>query len=286
MAPVSACRSLLLAAALLAAALAHAGPAMVFRDAVEASVDEAPADIAAATLAAVALLRGLPEAALPPAVSVASGVAERLRDPHTRFEGFDLTSFHLGYVGPSRSGKAGRRIVGTLVFADESGRQAEQSYALEYEFHRGGLRIHEAASERQPPPRPRVVMYAVPVDRVPADFFGKLRPFGETLAWLADNATDTKDAATAATGPHYVFAVALDRLAPDDRLILDEGKKAAQTRLDIGGWQVAIQRVESLAGALPLRTAYRPGNFGWTVADVAVLPPAATPTRTSAPRPD
>jgi hypothetical protein len=286
MAPVSVCRSLLLAAALLGAPLVQAESAMAFRDAVEASIDEAPADIAAATLAAVALIRGLPEAALPPAVRVASGVAEKLRDPHTRFEGFDLTSFHLGYVGPSRSGKAGRRIVGSLVFADETGRQAEQTYAIDYTFRGGGILIQEAMSVRHPPPRPRVTMYAVPASRVPTDFLHKVRPYGELLAWLADNAIDATNAATAAKGSHYVFAVALDRLGPDDRLILDEGKNVAQTRLDIGGWQIAIRRVESLAGALPLRTAYRPGNFGWTVADVALLPPAGTPTRSAAPRPD
>jgi hypothetical protein len=285
MAPISVCRRLLLAAALLAAPIAHAESAMSFRDPVEATVDEAPPDIAAATLAAVALLRGLPETALPPAVSVAPGLADRLRDPHTRFEGFDLTSFQLGYAGPSRSGKAGRRIVGTLVFADDSGRRAEQTYALDYEFRRGGLLIREAASERQATLRPRVVMYAVPAERVPADFFNKVRPFGETLAWLADKAIDPQEAATA-KGPHYAFAVALDRLGPDDRLVLDEGRKIAQTRLDIGGWQIAIRRVESLAAALPLRTAYRPGNFGWTVADVARLPPAGPATRSAAPRPD
>lgn len=285
MAPASAFRSLLLIAALCAAApVVHAERTMAFRDPVDAVIDEAPADIAAATLAAVALLRGMP-GAIPSQVTVAPGVAEKLRDPHTRFEGFDLTSFNLSYVGPPRSGKPGRRIVGTLVFTDDTGRQAEQTYAIDYEFRRGGLLIQEARSERQPPPRPRVAMFAVPAERVPADFFAKLRPYGEMLAWLADNAIDVSNAATA-KGPHHVFAVALDRLGPGDQLVIDEDKRVAQTRLDIGGWQIAVRRVESLAGVLPLRTAYRPGKWGWRVADVAVLPSAAATTRSAAPRPD
>jgi hypothetical protein len=284
MAPASAFRSLLLIAALCAAApVVHAERTMAFRDPVDAVIDEAPADIATATLATVALLRGLPDTALPPQVTVAPGVAEKLRDPHTRFEGFDLTSFNLSYVGPPRSGKPGRRIVGTLVFADDTGRQAEQTYAIDYEFRRGGLLIREARSERQPPPRPRVAMFAVPAGRVPTDFFAKLRPYGEMLAWLADNAADVRHPTS---GPHHVFAVALDRLGPGDQLVIDEGKRVAQTRLDIGGWQIAVRRVESLAGALPLSTAYRPGKWGWTVADVAALPPAAALTRSAAPRPD
>ncbi len=269
MASISVCRSVLLAAALLAAPLVHAEQATVFRGPVVASIDEAPADIAAATLATVALLRGLPDAGLPPEVAFKPGVAGKLRDPDTRFEGFDLTDIHLTYVGPSRSGQPGRHLVGSLVFTDEAGRQAEQAYAIDYTFRREGILVHEAVSDRQPPPRPRAVMYAVPASRVPANFFQTVRPFGEMLGWLADHAIDPQN--MAASGPHYVFAVSLDRLGKGDRLTLDEGRPVAQTRLDIGGWQIAVRRVESLDRAVTLRTSYLPADLAWTVEDVAVL---------------
>jgi hypothetical protein len=230
----------------------------------------------------VALLRGLPDAALPPEVGVAPGATEKLRDPHTRFEGFDLTGFHLTYLGPLPGGKAGRRIIGTLVFADETGRQAEQTYAIDYLFRPGGILIQDARSERQAPPRPRVRMYAVPVSRVPPAFFQNVRPFGEMLGWLAENAVDRRNAGT---GPHFVFAVALDRLGKGDRLILDEGTGATQTLLDIGGWQIAIRRIDALDRSMTLRTNYRPARQGWTATDVAVLSPESGLLGLQQPRP-
>lgn len=268
MAFTTVCRKLPLVVALLAAAPVHAEQTKAFRETVTASVDQAPPDVNAAIMAVVALLRGLPEAALPGEVSAMPGVAEKLRDPHTRFEGFDLTSFHLGYLGPSPYGKESRRIVGTLVFADDSGRQAEQTYAIDYGRRAGGILIHDAKSARQAPLRPRVKMHAVPVGRVPADFFQKVRPFGEMLGWLANNAIDAHITGKEA---FYVFAVSLDRLGEGDQLIIDAGESVAQTRLDIGGWQLAVRRIEAVDRPLTLRTSYRPDKQAWIATDVAKL---------------
>ena len=279
-------RALLAAIALLAAPLSQAENAMAYRGSAATALDEAPADVVAVTLSTVALLRGLREPARLRPVTFKPGVAEKLRDPHTRFEGFDLKGFQLSYLGPSTHAKSGRRIVGSLVFADSSDLRSEVSYAIDYALQPQQLLIHEAAVERKSPLRPRVVMYAVPTRRMPADFFQTVRPFGETLGWLAKNSINTTNTATLGSEPHYVFAASLDRLGKQDRLILNEGEKVSQTLLDIGGWQMIVRRVEPTDRPVTTNVSYRAGNRGGTARDIAILTLPAPTTRNAAPRPD
>lgn len=262
----------LLAALLPISPLVYAEDATVYRGALVASMKEAPADIVAATLSTVALLRGLPDPALLRPVTFATGLPEKLRDVHTRFEGFDLAGFRLSYLGPSASGQSGRRIIGTLIFVDGSGRRAEQGYALDYSLQGQGLLLHDGAIGRQAPLRPRVQMYALPASRVPTDYFDRVRPFAETLDWLTRNAMDLKREPIRHAEPVYVFAVSLDRLGNGDRLVLDAGGRVAQTLLDIGGWQTAVSRFETPEGKpLTIRASYRSGESGRTVENVATL---------------
>lgn len=282
MAPISVCLKLLLAATLLAAPAAQAQKAAapqaaIFAAPVEAGIEEAPADIAAATLAVAALLRGLPDAALPPEIGIEPGVADKLREPQVRFEGFDLEGFHLAYVGPSRHGKSGRRIAGSLFFVDAGGRQAEQGFAVDFVARPGGgLLIKEALGERRAPQQPRILMYAVPASRVPQNFFENLRPFGELLAWLEEKSIrpgtlhSTRD-------PYHVFALSLDRLAAGDRITIDADQTtAAQSLLDIDGWQVAVRRLPPSRGFVA-KAGYRSGKTGRAAADLATLAVGAPP---------
>lgn len=273
------CASALLAALLLVAPFSHAENIAAYRGSLTASIDEAPADISAVTLSAVALLRGLRDPSLLGPVKFKSGVADKLHDPHTRLEGFDLTGFRLTYLGPSSSGQAGRRIIGILTFDDAAGRRAEISYAIDYTLDAETLLVREAMIGRKSPARPRVLMYAVPASRVPADFLMNLRPFGETLAWLANNASAVGASAPVPPEVHYVFALSLDRLGEEDRLILDKGQNASQSLLDIGGWQMVVRRIVPREKPQEIRTSVRSAKTGRTVTDVATLTLIGAPAR-------
>lgn len=263
--------SALLAALLLMAPVAQAQDATAIRGTVVAPLQDAPADVVAATLSVVAALRGLKDPAKFKPVEFAAGAMKNISDPHTRFDGFDVAGLHLGYLGPSASGLPGRRIVGTLAFVDGAGRRAEETIALDYLVKADGLLVREAAVARQAPLRPRVVLYRLPASRMPADFFARIKPFDETLDWLARTATPA-NMETAGGEPLFVFAVSMDRLENHDRLILDADGPIEQTLLDIGGWQMAVSRIESGTDApMTLRVNYRSARLGRNVENLATL---------------
>lgn len=277
MACISTClKGLLLALALTAAAAAQAQKVQIHRTPASIAFEEMPQDIAAVTMTLVAMLRGLPETELPPEVRLAPGSTAKLADPYTRFEGFDLRGVHFDYIGPSRQGETGRRLVGTLSFSDETGRSAHQTFAVDYGLGRNGIVIHEAASDRAPPLVPRVVLLAVPVRQVPPDLLQTARPHGELLAWLADHAIDPKRPYQGESG-FYVFAVSLDRLGPKDRLVFDARRPPPQKLLDQGGWVMAVRHIDTSAAGNRLSVGYRPAAHGWAIEELATftLPVAA-----------
>ncbi|MBU0751111.1 MAG: hypothetical protein KJ787_09995 [Gammaproteobacteria bacterium] len=264
--------SALLAALMLMVPLSQAQDATAIRGTVVAPLQEAPADVVAATLSVVAALRGLKDPARFKPVEFTAGAMKNISDPHTRFDGFDVAGLYLGYLGPSASGQPGRRIVGTLAFVDGAGRRAEETIALDYLVKADGLLVREAAVARQAPLRPRVVLYRLPASRMPADFLAQIKPFGETLDWLARNAV-TAASEAAAGEPFFVFAVSMDRLEHHDRLILDADGRIEQTLLDIGGWQMVVSRIEPGADApMTLRVNYRSARLGRVIENLATLP--------------
>lgn len=263
--------SALLAALLLMVPVAQAQDATAIRGTVVAPLQDAPADVVAATLSVVAALRGLKDPAQFKPVEFAAGAMKNISDPHTRFDGFDVAGLHLGYVGPSASGLPGRRIVGTLAFVDGAGRRAEETIALDYLVKPDGLLVREAVVGRQAPLRPRIVLYRLPASRMPADFLAQIKPFGETLDWLARNADNDESGATSGE-PFFIFAVSMDRLESDDRLTLDADGRIAQTLLDIGGWQMVVSRIDPGANApMTLRVNYRSARLGRTIENLATL---------------
>lgn len=272
MASISWCSSVLAATLLLVAPHGQAQDATAIRGRVLAPLQDAPADVAAVALSATALLRGLKPAALPAGVAFAAGVAEKINDPHTRFEGFDVAGMRLSFLGPSGSGKPGRHVIGTLAFVDGAGRRAEETFVMDYVVQGDRLLVGEAAVRRQAPLRPRVEMYRMPASRVPADFLQRVRPFAETLDWLRRDAGDAKNPPAAKGEPLYVFAISLDRLESGDRLQLDAAGQLAQMLVDIGGWQLAVSRIEQLPDApLTLRANYRSARLDRTVENLATL---------------
>lgn len=271
MACISTClKGLLLALALTTGAAAQAQKIQIHRTPAPVAFEEMPQDIAAVTMTLVALLRGLPEAELPAEVRLEPGSTAKLADPYTRFEGFDLRGVHFDYIGPSRKSGAGRRLVGTLSFSDETGRSAHQAFAVDYGLGRDGLVIREAASGRVSPLVPRVALLAVPAERVPTDLLQAARPHGELLAWLAEHAIDPKRPYTGGKG-FYVFAVSLDRLGPKDRLVFEAPLPPPQKLLDQGGWVVAVRHIDTATGGNRVGIGYRPAAYGWAVEELATL---------------
>lgn len=271
MACISTClKGLLLALALTAGAATHAQKVQIHRTPAPVAFEEMPQDIAAVTMTLIAIMRGLPEAELPAEVRLEPGSTAKLADPYTRFEGFDLRGVRFDYIGPSRKGGPGRRLVGTFSFSDETGRSAHQTFAVDYGLGRDGVVIHEAASDRAPPLVPRVVLLAVPVRQVPPDLLQTARPHGELLGWLADHAIDPKRPYEGERG-FYVFAVSLDRLGPKDRLVFEPRQPPPQKLLDQGGWVVAVRHIDTAAAGNKVSVGYRPATHDWTIEELATF---------------
>lgn len=271
MACISWCRRFL-ALLLLIPALALGDQAMVYRAPLKASLEEAPPDLTTVVLSMVALLRGLSDTTQLSPVEFAPGVTNHLRDAYTRLEGFDMAGFRLAYLGPSSSGQLGRRVIGSVAFVDQNGRRAEMGFAIDYVLQGAGVLVREAAIKRQAPPQPRVLMHLVPAKRVPPDFFERVRPFGEMLVWLSQNAIEPQKTPSPSSDPVYVFALGLDRLGIGDRLVLDAAGKLPQTLLDMGGWQMAVSRFDVLPETpLAVKAEYQPEGSGKARLELATI---------------
>lgn len=238
---ISWCRKVL-RVLLLLPAVSLAQDLAIVRSPVTATVDEAPADLASVVLSVVALSRGLADPALLEPVEFAPGLIEKIRDPYTRFVGFDLEGFGVSFLGPSQHGQPGRRAAGLLNFVDASGRRAQSVYVIDYTHRDGRYRVEEAAVFRQTPSRPRVEIHVVRADRLPGDFFTNPRPMVETLALLRSLAM--KASGERPLAPLYVFAINLDRLAGADRLRFETDRVSPQSLRDEGGWQLLATRYD------------------------------------------
>lgn len=223
----------------------------VFDKPIEFSLAETPADIAAAALAVIARMRGIGDPDVTDPVFFADGVGEKLVEESFFYDGFDVETIRIGYLGPSETGAPGRRVYGTLGFVDPLGRRATTSFGIDYVLGDGDIFVADAARRTVGMMQPDVRLYVLDSDDVPDDFLAEIEDHVAFLEFVAANAVPVADMAeTEKPGDYTVVALSLDRMPVDGSLYVNVGAAASgekislgeQLVLDFDGWRVAAVR--------------------------------------------
>jgi hypothetical protein len=207
---------------------------------------------------------------------------------------FDLEGVAVIRYGVAASGTSGVfELAVALTFVDATARRASYSVVTRFSFEADTIVVTSADVAAIAPERPAVYLAFVPapalarVNRAAASVPALLR----TIPSAADRQ------GRGVPAEHYVFAVVLDRIAPDARVGLRTSGTAAgvggypgmPTVLDFDGWRVVVERSTFALGAAPafyLKAIYQPSPTATPILiGAASTVPNSAATTAAAPTP-
>ncbi len=233
------------------------------------TLEDAPADMALVTTAIVARMRGSVEATDP--VVFAPPLADRLLERTFRYDGFYVETITVSYIGPANSWEAGRRLYGTIQFADELGRRAATSFGVEYLLDDGKVYVSDVALDVVAPPEPEVRLYFLPQEKASEMFEDAASSHLEFLTFLAGHALDLPLETESCSC--IVVAVSMDRTPANASLyanvsdVRDGGKivLGAHYLMEFEGWRVGLLEGEFDLGPdsiMDIQALYAPPAIG------------------------
>ncbi|MCE7999734.1 MAG: hypothetical protein HEP70_12815 [Rhodobiaceae bacterium] len=232
------------------------------------TLDQAPSDIALVTTAIVARMRadGTPETT---PVVFAPNTQNRLREKSFRYAGFYVDSITVSFIGPANGLEEGRRVYGTIQFADQLGRRTATAFGVEYAFDSGEIYVSDVSLDLAVPVDPDIRLYLLPTAKASEMIRDASTNHLELVAFLAEHALDVNSA----TGmcDCAIVATTFDRIPGDAHLYASvsntqNGEKivmGSHYLLDYDGWRVAVlegqidlspnsdMRIEALFAAPP-----------------------------------
>ncbi len=217
------------------------------------TLDQAPSDIALVTTALVARMRtdGAPETT---PVVFASNMENRLREKSFRYAGFYVDSITVSFIGPANGLEEGRRVYGTIQFADQLGRRSATAFGVEYAFDAGEIHVSDVSLNLAVPVDPDIRLFLLPIEKASQMLSDAANNHLEVMAFIAEHALDMDNAGGLCTCA--IVATTFDRLPGDAHLYAsvsnaESGEKivmGSHFLMDYDGWRVAI-----LEGQLDLR---------------------------------
>jgi hypothetical protein len=226
---------------------------------------KAPLDIVVATRSLTSRLQGAdsPEA-VDPVAWTASALAGISKEGFT-YGALDLRETRIHFIGPSASGeKSGRRLIGSLSFADGAQRRARVTFLLDYSFNADRIVIREAGAALQPAGAILVRAFLVPMRAIPSDWMGAGLTHAELWRRVTGAAIDPKQPDRLPDGVQdwRLFLFVMDRLPRDDDLV--PATKAPEEKMwiqaDFDGWRVLEMR-----SAFDIQAAGLPKSELWLV---------------------
>ena len=235
----------LLSAAPAAAQGSAAESALKLPQEIEIRESKAPVDIVVATRSLASRLQGVssPEAPVAWAPGALAGIA---REGYT-YGGLELVETRIHFIGPSASRDgAGRRLIGSLTFADGTQRRARVAFLLDYGFNADRIQVREAGAGLQPAGAVLVRAFLVPAQAIPADWMSAGLKHDELWRRVSSSAIDPKQANQLPAGVQdwRLFVFVMNRLPRDDDLIPAALAPAGKTwvQADFDGWRVLEMR--------------------------------------------
>lgn len=217
------------------------------------TLDQAPSDIALVTTALVARMRadGAPETT---PVVFASNMETRLREKSFRYAGFYVDSITVSFIGPANGLEEGRRVYGTIQFADQLGRRSATAFGVEYAFNAGEIYVSDVSLNLAVPVDPDIRLFLLPIEKASQMLSDAANNHLEVIAFIAEHALEMGN--TGGLCACAIVATTFDRLPGDAHLYAsvsnaDSGDKivmGSHFLMDYDGWRVAI-----LEGQLDLR---------------------------------
>ncbi len=237
--------------------LAEPGEALRFfslDEPVTTTLDQAPDDIAQVTMAIVARMRTDGSLDTAPVV-FAPSMADRLHEKPFRYDGFYVESVTVSFIGPANSFEGGRRIYGTLQFADQLGRRAATAFGVEYVFDGAEIYVSDVALKLAVPVDPDIRLYLLPTEKASQMLNDASNNHLEMMAFIAEHAIDVNDASGICSCA--IVATTFDRIPGNAHLYASvsnthNGEKIVMGShyvMDYDGWRVAV-----LEGQIDLST--------------------------------
>jgi extradiol dioxygenase family protein len=257
------------------AASAHAEPNddlrfFTFDEPVVTTLDQAPQDIALVTTAIVARMRadGAPETT---PVIFAPNMEDRLREKSFRYAGFYVDSITVSFIGPANDLEEGRRIYGTIQFADEVGRRTATAFGVEYAFDAGEIYVSDLSLDLAVPVEPDIRLYLLPIEKASEMMRDASDNHLELMGFIAEHALDLEGLNGMCNCA--IVTTSFDRLSGDAHLYAsvsnaESGEKivmGSHFLTDYDGWRVAVlegqldlssnsnMRIDALYAAAPMQ---------------------------------
>ncbi len=219
------------------------------------TLEDAPADMALVTSAIVARMRGPLAAEATAPVTFAPTLTDRLLERRFRYDGFFVETITISFIGPANSWEPGRRLYGTIHFADLAGRKAATAFGVEYLFDDGEVYVSDVALRVAAAPVPDIRLYLLRANMAADMMKAHATSHLALLSFLTEHALDV----TAETGACdcVVAAVALDRIPANAHLYASVGDRRSGNKivqgdhylLDFEGWRVSLLEAEINLGA-------------------------------------
>lgn len=209
------------------------------------TLDQAPSDIALVTTAIVARMRtdGAPETV---PVVFAPNMANRLHEKSFRYAGFFIDSITVSFIGPANGLEEGRRVYGTIQFADQLGRRAATAFGVEYVFDAGEIYVSDVSLDLAVPVDPDIRLYLLPIERASQMLSDASASHLDLMAFLAEHALDLNSMSGICNCA--IVATTFDRIPGDAHLYAsvsnaESGDKivmGSHFLMDYDGWRVAV----------------------------------------------
>lgn len=221
------------------------------------TLDQAPEDIALVTTALVARMRGITgaEATLP--VKFAPSLSSRLIERSFRYDGFDVDSITVSFIGPASGWEQGRRIFGTVQFTDQLGRRTATAFGVDYLFDDAEIYVDDVALDLAVPANPDIRLYLLPTERASEMLAEAATNHLDLMAFIAEHALDVNNASGICNCA--IIAASFDRLPGDAHLFASVREAGSGDKIvmgshfvmDFDGWRVAVLdgRIDLSAGS-------------------------------------
>jgi len=209
------------------------------------TLDQAPQDLALVTTAIVARMRadGAPDTA---PVTFAPNLVSRLHERSFRYGGFYMDSITVSFIGPANGPEDGRRVYGTIQFADQLGRRTATAFGVEYVFDDAEIYVSDVALNLAVPVDPDIRLYLLPTEKASEMLSESANDHLELMAFIAEHALDVNS--TSGLCNCAIVATTFDRIPGDAHLYAsvsnaESGDKivmGSHFLMDYDGWRVAV----------------------------------------------
>ena len=209
-------------------------------------------DTSAVIDASALSMRGITDPSLHWPVRFSETAQKVLREPHFRFQDFDLSTVGVRRTAAPPARPDLRSLEAALGFADAFDRKTDVALRAEYFLSENGIEVTRADVMSIVPPEPRVRILFVPVADISETDLQNGPIETDMLQLALDRSLDRTGISTVPAGPadYYVFAFFLDRLPPDAAVELRvssvadgiAGARGNSVEINRHGWKAAVQR--------------------------------------------